>query len=247
MTTIRTNKIAEITIYFWVLKILATTLGETTGDMLSMTLDLGYVFSLIFTGGILIALLVFQIRANAYHSLLFWASIIGTTTVGTEISDMMDRTFHLGYTGGSIVLVTALAATLAFWYKKEKNLKVYPITHKKAEILFWVAVLISNSLGTAFGDYLTDDLELSYLTGAAITSGIIAVVLLLHHVPKINQTLLFWIAFIFTRPFGATFGDFLTKPVDHGGLDLGTMNASVVTVLVFALVLFISRKTHHME
>ncbi|MCB1680487.1 MAG: hypothetical protein KDI65_00985 [Alphaproteobacteria bacterium] len=243
----RENKVAEISIYFWILKILATTLGETTGDMLSMTLDLGYVMSLGLTGAILLTLLVFQIRAHKFHSLLFWACIIGTTTVGTEISDMMDRTLDLGYMWGSLLLVTALLAALAFWHSKEKSLKVYPINRVGPESMFWLAVLISNSLGTAFGDYITDDLELSYLQGALVTSGVIGVVLLLHYATKINHVFLFWIAFIFTRPFGATFGDLLTKPLDHGGLDLGTMSASAVTVLVFAGVLFISRKTHHNE
>ncbi|MCB1531837.1 MAG: hypothetical protein KDJ35_03105 [Alphaproteobacteria bacterium] len=243
----RENKIAEVTLYFWVLKILATTLGETAGDMLSMTFNLGYVLSLLVTGTILLFLLVLQVRSNRFHSLLFWSSIIGTTTVGTEISDMMDRTFHLGYMWGSVILVLALLGTLAFWHSKEKNLSVFPINRKPLEYLFWGAVLLSNSLGTAFGDYLTDNLELSYLQGALITFGIIGVVVLLHYFTKINQTFLFWIAFIFTRPFGATFGDFLTKPHDHGGLDLGTINSSVVTIAIFTLVLFISRKKHHTE
>ena len=241
------NKVAEITFYFWVLKILATTLGETTGDMLSMTLDMGYIIGFLITGGILSILLFFQIRAETFHSALFWFSIIGTTTVGTEISDMMDRTLGLGYMYGSLVLVAGLLATLGFWYAKEKSLKVYPITHRRAEIMFWVAVLFSNSLGTAFGDYLTDNLELSYIQGAFVTSGVIGVVLLLHYTTRINQVFLFWIAFIFTRPFGATFGDLLTKPLSHGGLDLGTMNASLVTVLIFCAILFVSRKTHHVE
>ena len=241
------NKIAEITLYFWILKVLATTLGETMGDLLSMTMDMGYVLSLAITGIILLTFLFFQVRAEKYHTTLFWASVIGTTTVGTEISDMIDRTLHLGYFGGSVLLLSLLLITFAIWHKKEKNLRVYPINRKGLEIMFWVAVLISNSLGTAFGDYLTDDMELSYLVGALVTSGIIGVVLALHYVPKINQVFLFWVAFIFTRPFGATFGDFLTKPVDHGGLDLGTLNASLVTIAVFGLVLFISRKTHHIE
>lgn len=241
------NKVAEITIYFWLLKILATTLGETTGDMLSMTLDMGYTVSLLITGAILIGLLFTQILSEKFHSLLFWCCIIGTTTVGTEISDMMDRTLGLGYFYGSLLLATGLLATLAFWQFKEKSLKVYPVTQKSTEILFWVAVLFSNSLGTAFGDYLTDNLGLSYVQGAFVTSGVIAVVLLLHYTTRINQVLLFWVAFIFTRPFGATFGDLLTKPLSHGGLDLGTINASIVTVLTFGVVLFISRKTHHLE
>ncbi len=243
------SKVAEIGIYFWILKILATTLGETTGDMLAQTLNLGYTVGLFATGSVLLVLLVLQIRAKKFHSVLFWAAVIGTTTVGTEISDFMDRTLNLGYMYGSLVLVAGLLGTLAFWYSREKSLRVYPITQTGPETMFWIAVLFSNSLGTAFGDYLTDNLELSYIQGALVTSGVIGVVILLHYIShvKINQVILFWVAFVFTRPFGATFGDFLTKPVDHGGLDLGTINASVVTVLIFAAVLYISRKTNHQD
>ena len=241
------NKIAEITIFFWILKILATTLGETTGDMLAQTLNMGYTVGLLVTGGILFVLLIFQIRFETFHSALFWAAIIGTTTVGTEISDFMDRTLGLGYLYGSLLLVAGLLGSLAIWHSREKTLSVYPINRKFPEIMFWIAVLFSNSLGTAFGDYLSDNLELSYAYGALVTASVIGAVILLHYFSRVNQVLLFWIAFVFTRPFGATFGDLLTKPVSHGGLDLGTVQASVVTVCVFAAVLYISRKFYHEE
>ena len=241
------NKIAQITIYFWILKIMATTLGETTGDMLSMTLNMGYVAGFGLTGLILLILLFFQIKAHKFHSLLFWASIIGTTTVGTEISDMMDRTFGLGYLWGSVVLVVCLLASLGIWYLKEKSLRVYPITHKWPEVMFWTAVLFSNSLGTAFGDYLTDNMELSYLMGALVTSGVIGIVMLLHYTTKISDVLLFWAAFIFTRPFGATFGDFLTKPLEKGGLNLDTIGSSAVILILFSIVLYISHRKHYVD
>ncbi|MCB9965690.1 MAG: hypothetical protein H6855_06385 [Rhodospirillales bacterium] len=241
------NKIAQITIYFWILKIMATTLGETTGDMLSMTLNMGYVAGFGLTGLILLILLFFQIKAHKFHSLLFWASIIGTTTVGTEISDMMDRTFGLGYLWGSAVLVICLLASLGIWYLKEKSLRVYPITHKWPEVMFWIAVLFSNSLGTAFGDYLTDNMELSYLMGAFVTSGVIGIVMLLHYTTKISDVLLFWAAFIFTRPFGATFGDFLTKPLEKGGLNLDTIGSSAVILILFSIVLYISHRKHYVD
>ncbi|MCB9963688.1 MAG: hypothetical protein H6857_01935 [Rhodospirillales bacterium] len=241
------NKIAQITIYFWILKIMATTLGETTGDMLSMTLNMGYVAGFGLTGLILLILLFFQIKAHKFHSLLFWASIIGTTTVGTEISDMMDRTFGLGYLWGSVVLVVCLLASLGIWYLKEKSLRVYPITHKWPEVMFWIAVLFSNSLGTAFGDYLTDNMELSYLMGAFVTSGVIGIVMLLHYTTKISDVLLFWAAFIFTRPFGATFGDFLTKPLEKGGLNLDTIGSSAVILILFSIVLYISHRKHYVD
>lgn len=241
------NKIAQITLYFWVLKVLATTLGETAGDMMSMTLNFGYIHSLIVTAIILLGILIFQIKSDSYHDLRFWLAIIGTTTVGTEISDMLDRTLGLGYAYGSAILVTGLVFTLLYWHSKEKSLKVYPIARRNLEIMFWIAVLLSNSLGTAFGDFLTSNLGLSYLQGAFVTSATIVVVLVLHYWTHVNEVALFWIAFIFTRPFGATFGDLLTKPIDHGGLNLGTIQASAVTIILFWLVLLASRKFHKLK
>ena len=236
------NKLAPIGFAFWILKILATTLGETAGDLLSMTLDLGYVRSLLLTGALLALLLLLQVRARRYHALLFWAAIIGTTTVGTEISDMLDRTLALGYLWGSLLLVGLLVAVLVVWYRALGTLRVEPLFGRRAEVFFWLAVLCSNSLGTAFGDFLTDDLALSYMQGALVCSGVIGAVLLLHYATRINTVLLFWAAFIFTRPFGATFGDWLTKPVERGGLDLGTAQASLVTLAVFLAVLWVARK-----
>ena len=226
------NKIAEVTIFFWIIKIIATTLGEMSGDMLAQTLNLGYVIGLGITGAFLVTVLVFQVRAERYHPALFWAAIVGTTMVGTEISDMMDRTFGLGYVWGSAILLSGLLATLAIWYKRDGNLSVDPIIRKDAEITFWIAVLFSNSLGTAFGDFLVDVVNLSYIQGAIVTMGVIAVVLILHYTKAMNDIALFWIAFVFTRPFGATYGDLLTKPLDKGGLDLGTHWASLVSLVL---------------
>lgn len=241
------NKVAEITLYFWILKILATTLGETSGDMLSMTLKAGYLISLVITGTILLTLIIVQVRAEKFHSTLFWVTIIGTTTTGTEISDFINRTLDLGYLYGSLMLVAGLLSILACWYFKEKNLRIYPITRKYPEIMFWLAIVFSNTLGTAFGDFLTDNMELSYIQGALATSAVIGIVILLHYFTRINQVFLFWVAFIFTRPFGATFGDLLTKPLDSGGLNLGTIQASTVTIIIFGVVLYISRKLHYSE
>lgn len=241
------NKIAEITIYFWILKIIATTLGEAFGDALSMTLEIGYILSFILTGIVLSILLFFQIRSRQFHSYLFWGAIIATTTVGTEVSDMLDRSFHLGYFTGSLLLIACLSFTLAFWYRKERTLSIYPINNRYTETMFWIAVIFSNSLGTAFGDYLTDNIGLSYLVGALVTSGVIVLVLLLHYLTKVNEVFLFWVAFIFTRPFGATFGDFLTKPHSNGGLELGRIESSIVLFIVFCIVLHISHKRHHAD
>lgn len=236
------NKIAEISILFWLMKIVATTLGETLGDFFSMTLNLGYLTGIGITFTFFIIVLFVQLKAKKYIPLIFWLVIIATTTLGTEISDFLDRTLHLGYTLGSLVLLSGLVLTLALWYKKFNSLSVYPIFDIRKELFFWIAVLFSNSLGTAFGDYLTDIIGLSYLNGALVTAGIIIVVVSLHYLTKINYIILFWIAFIFTRPFGATFGDFLTKPITKGGLDLGTLNASIVSIIIMSILIVISHK-----
>lgn len=228
------NKIAEVTAVFWLMKIIATTLGETAGDFISQTLNLGYSAGLGITGALLVAVIFFQVHAKSFYPALFWAAIVATTTAGTEISDMMDRTLGLGYTSGSLLLTAGLIATLAVWYKRDGNLSVDPIARTDAEITFWIAVVFSNSLGTAFGDFLVDNVGLGYVDAALICTAIIVVVLILHYTRAMNEIALFWIAFIFTRPFGATFGDFLTKPLAHGGLDLGTYNAAFVCILLMA-------------
>jgi uncharacterized membrane-anchored protein len=237
------NKVAKITLIFWILKIFATTLGEVLGDFFSMSLNIGYTFSLIITLIFFLVFLIIQLRQDKFHAPIYWLVIIGTTTVGTEISDLMDRTLGTGYTLGSLILFTALLLTLFLWYRNIGRIKVFPITERRVEIYYWVAILISNSLGTAFGDYLSDDLGLSYLTGAAITAGIIVVVVLLHYLTKINEIFLFWIAFIFTRPFGATFGDFLTKPIAKGGLNFSRGIASLVTALLMAVLMYFSQRS----
>lgn len=241
-STIKLNKVAEITLLFWIMKIVATTLGETLGDFLSMTLNLGYAVGIGITLVFFLLVLLIQLGVKKYIPIFFWSVIIATTTLGTEISDFLDRSLHLGYTLGSLVLFTGLILTLFLWYKKFKTLNVYPIINQNKEIFYWIAVLFSNSLGTAFGDYLSDIVGLSYLNGALVTAGIIVIVVLLHNFTKINYIILFWIAFIFTRPFGATFGDFLTKPIAKGGLDLGTLNASVVSIILMTILIIISHR-----
>lgn len=239
------NKVAEITIIFWLMKIVATTLGETLGDFLSMTLDLGYATGMAITFMFFLVVLSLQLFAKKYVPVIFWLVIVGTTTLGTEISDYIDRTLHAGYALGSLILISCLIITLIIWHKKYKTLEVYPIFERPKEILFWIAILFSNSLGTAFGDFLSDNLGLSYLIGALITGAIIIVVVMLHYFTKINHIVLFWIAFIFTRPFGATFGDFLTKPLAKGGLDLGTLPASIISIIIMAILVIISHKQHN--
>lgn len=238
------NKVASITLAFWIMKVLATTLGETTGDLLAMTLNIGYSVSLIITSIAFLFFLFLQLRADKFHTVLYWLVIVGTTTVGTEISDFMDRTLGLGYTWGSVILLSCLLAVLFLWYKREAGIRVFPVTDRRVELFYWLAILISNSLGTAFGDYLSDDIGLSYVNGALVTAGIIGVVAVLHYFTKLNEVLLFWIAFIFTRPFGATFGDLLTKPMNEGGLDLGTIPATLVTSILLGVIVFYTHRRH---
>jgi uncharacterized membrane-anchored protein len=234
------SKVAQVTLAFWIMKILATTLGETAGDFISMTLGLGYYLGLAITFAILAIVLFAQIGSRHFHPVLFWTAIIATTTAGTEISDFMDRSLELGYAWGSVILVAGLAATLTIWYAREHDLRVYPIVRRDVEILFWIAVLFSNSLGTAFGDFLVDNIGLTFIQGAMVTAGVIAIVAALHYFTHLNDVLLFWTAFIFTRPFGATFGDFLTKPLESGGLNLPRGYASLITLALLASVLYVS-------
>lgn len=236
------NKVAQITFLFWLMKILATTLGETMGDLLSMTLNIGYTISLIITMIFFLIVLFVQIKSTKFHAPLYWLVIVGTTTLGTEISDFMDRTLGLGYALGSLILFSGMMLVLYLWYRQEKEIKVYPVTKNSIEIYYWIAILFSNSLGTAFGDFLSDNLGLSYLNGALVTAGIIAIVVILHYYSTLNHALLFWIAFIFTRPFGATFGDLLTKPIAKGGLDLGTIPATLVTAFLLSVLVWYSTK-----
>lgn len=236
------TKVAEITLLFWLMKIVATTLGETLGDFFSMTLNLGYLTGLVITAGFFLVVLMIQLSSQQYKPVYYWLVIIATTTLGTEVSDFMDRSLHLGYTVGSIILFAGLILVLFIWFKKYGSLAVFPIQDRGKELFYWIAILFSNSLGTAFGDFLTDSLGLSYLHGAFVTAAIILIVFLLHQFTRANQILLFWIAFIFTRPFGATFGDFLTKPLAKGGLDLGTLNASIVSLAVIVILIYISHR-----
>ena len=234
------NKVARITFLFWIIKIFATTIGETLGDMLSMTLGIGYLQSLIITFILFAISLLIQLKVSKFYTGLYWLVIIGTTTVGTEVSDFMDRTLGLGYAYGSLILFSSLMLVLFIWHRYEKGIKYYPITNVKVETLFWIAVLLSNSLGTAFCDFLSDNIGLSYLNGALITAGIIVIVVALHYFTKINHILLFWVTFIFTRPFGATFGDLLTKPIDKGGLDLGTIPSTLITAVLMLIIVIYS-------
>jgi len=232
------NKVARVAAAFWVIKICATTLGETAGDLLSMTLDVGYAASSLILVGAFVVALSFQLRAKAFHAPLYWTVVLLTSTAGTTMSDYMDRSLGLGYTIGSLILVSCLGAVLLVWRTVEGSLSVSRIETRRAEVFYWAAILCSNTLGTALGDFLADDSGLGFLGSAALIAGALALVLVAYRFTKLSHVLLFWVAFVLTRPFGATFGDLLTKPADHGGLDLGTAGSSAVlaAILVVAIV-----------
>jgi uncharacterized membrane-anchored protein len=225
-----TNKVAQVTLAFWVMKICATTLGETGGDLLSMTLNLGYATSTAIFFGIFLATLIVQVTSRSYHPLMYWAVIISTTTAGTTMSDYLDRTAGLGYVGGSLVLVAILITILLAWRLALGSLAVSKIDNPKVEMFYWVTILFSNTLGTAIGDFLADDtgLGLGYQGGALVISALLAIIVAARLIAGVSPTLLFWLAFILTRPLGATLGDILTKTHEQGGLDLGTIGSSAV-------------------
>lgn len=231
------NKVAEVTLAFWVIKICATTLGETGGDLLSMTLDVGYAASSLVLLGVFLATVALQVTARRFHPWLYWSVILSTSTAGTTMSDFLDRTLGLGYAKGSAVLIVGLAVVLACWYRVEGSVSVNRVITRRAEIFYWMAILCSNTLGTALGDFLADDSGLGFLGGACLAASVIALVAIASRWTRIDRVLLFWIAFVVTRPFGAMFGDLLTKTPEKGGLGFGAAGSSLVLLTVMVGVL----------
>jgi len=229
------NKVAAVTFYFWIIKICATTLGETAGDLLSMTMDIGYGFSTVILLGLFLVSVIAQLMVSKFNAVLYWTVILTTSTAGTTMSDFMDRTLGLGYANGSLILSSGLLLVLAIWHVSEKTISVSNIQTTRAEMFYWLAILFSNTLGTALGDFLADDSGLGFLGGAVLIAGLIGLVVLANYFTRLNRVMLFWIAFVLTRPFGATFGDFLTKPIQKGGLDYGTVGASVILASLLAI------------
>ena len=237
------SKIAKVTTFFWVMKICATTLGETAGDLLSMTMDVGYGVSSLILLGLFLVSVVGQLNAAKFHPTLYWTVILTTSTAGTTMSDFMDRTLGLGYATGSAILIASLLATLGIWRVTEKSLSVSDIKTPRAEMFYWAAILCSNTLGTALGDFLADDSGLGFAGGAVLIGGLLVLVLVAYFGSRIDRVLLFWVAFVLTRPFGATFGDLLTKPIAKGGLNLGTLgSSSVLAVILIACVFWTHRQ-----
>ena len=237
------NKVAKVTALFWVMKIAATTLGETAGDLFSMTLNIGYALSSLALLTVFALTLVAQLRAKRFHPALYWTVILATSTAGTTMSDWMDRTLGLGYATGSLILISCLVTTLIVWRLVEGTLSVSYIATPRAETFYWVAILFSNTLGTAAGDFLADNTGLGFLRGALVISGALLIIIALGRFTNLSRIGLFWAAFVLTRPFGATFGDLLTKTPDKGGLGFGTIGSSAIlaTILV-GLVIYTSIK-----
>ena len=230
-------KLPAITLLFWIMKICATTLGETAGDLLSMTLDIGYAASSAVLLAAFLVTLIFQLRSRIYQPYLYWSVILATSTAGTTMSDFMDRTLGLGYATGSAILLGTLIVILSIWWFVERSLSVTNIKSFRAELFYWIAILVSNTLGTALGDFLADDSGLGFLGGAILIGGVLVLIVLATYLTKIPKTALFWAAFVLTRPVGATMGDVLTKMPDQGGLGLGTIGSSFVLAVVLILII----------
>ena len=237
MTEILKSRVPHIILLYWIIKIASTTLGETGADMFSMTFALGYGETILLFLALFMVTLAIKLAIKRYEPATYWLVFTCSAVAGTAISDYIDRTLGLGYAAGAGLLIVLLLVVLLVWYTLEKTISVETVTTTKSEIFYWLAFLIANTLGTAAGDFVADDLGVGFYMGSVIFSGSLAVIALLHFLTRTPAVLLFWLAFVLTRPFGATFGDWLTKPVETGGLNLGTEGASLffALILIFAV------------
>ncbi len=228
------SKVPEVTAIFWIIKVAATTLGETGGDTVSMSMNLGYLVGTAIFAAIFLVAVAGQIRAKGFHPFLYWTTIIATTTVGTTLADFADRSLGIGYAGGASLLFTLLLASLFIWYRSLGTVSVDSISSPKAEMYYWMTIMFSQTLGTALGDWTADTAGLGYGGSAVVFVVLLALVAAAYYWTNISSTMLFWAAFILTRPLGAVVGDFLDKPLSHGGLALSRYSATVA-LLVFML------------
>ena len=243
------SKVPEVTLAFWAIKIVATTLGETGGDAASMTLNWGYALSSALFIGIFVVAVAAQIGAKSFHPFLYWAVIIATTTAGTTMADFADRSLGIGYPGGSLILFALLMASLGIWYRRAGSISVGTVASPKIEMFYWTAILFSQTLGTALGDWMADSNGLGYERGALVFAAGLIVIAAAYFYTNVSRTLLFWSAFILTRPLGATLGDLLDKPVANGGLAFGRFYASAIlaAVIVVCILLLPQRPGKHPE
>ena len=237
------SKLPAVTLGFWIIKILATTLGETGGDTVTMTMNLGYLTGTFIFLSSLVVMIVVQIMANKFHPFLYWATIVASTTAGTTMADFADRSLGIGYPGGSALLLLCVLSVLALWYRSQGSVAVDTVNTPKVEAFYWATIAFSQTLGTALGDWMADDTGLGYEGAALLVGAALALVAAAYFWTKMSHVLLFWAAFILTRPLGATVGDFLDKPVDHGGLALSRPLASaVIGIVMIACILAIPQR-----
>lgn len=235
------SKVPQVTLLFWITKIFATTFGETAGDAVSMSMNLGYLLSTFIFAFVFIAFVIFQIRAKSYHPYLYWFTIIASTTVGTTLADFVDRSLGIGYLGGSTLLLSLVLLSLYSWYKVEGSISPH-IQQPRAELFYWITITFSQTLGTALGDWSSDTAGLGYTGGIMLYVVLLLIVIVLYLFTKTSRVILFWTAFVLTRPLGAVVGDFLDKPIDHGGLALSRFAASAVLMVAILLCIFIANR-----
>ena len=236
------SKVPEVTLLFWALKIAATTLGETAGDAVSMSLNLGYLVGTAIFAVIFAVAVAAQIRAARFQPWLYWATIIATTTVGTTIADFVTRSLGIGYAGGSTLLLALLLASLFTWYRTLGTVSVASVSSPRAEVFYWVTIMFSQTLGTALGDWTADTAGFGYAGAAVVFGGLLALVAALYFFTQVSRTALFWAAFVLTRPLGAVLGDFLDKPAAKGGLELSRFGASAALLAVMVGLMLVFRQ-----
>lgn len=233
------SKVPEVTFVFWTIKILATTLGEIGGDAMSLSLGLGYLMSTVIFATICVLAVSFQILARQFHPTIYWTTIIATTTVGTTLADFADRSLGIGYAGGTTLLVALLASWLLIWHRLLGSVAVDTVRSPKSETFYWIAIMLSQTLGTALGDWTADTMGLGYGGGTLVFGTLLAIIALAYRLSGMSRTALFWAAFILTRPLGAVVGDFIDKPVSDGGLALSRYSASAALLMLIMLLIFL--------
>jgi uncharacterized membrane-anchored protein len=237
------SKVPEVSVTFWVIKIAATTLGETAGDAVSMSMNLGYLLASVIFAVIFVVAVIFQVRASRFNPTLYWTTIIATTTLGTTIADFADRSLAIGYPGGASILLTLLLVSLFIWHRALGSISINTVTSPKAEVYYWVTIMLSQTLGTALGDWTADTAGLGFAGGVIVFGILLAMIAAAYYATKVSHTMLFWAAFVLTRPLGAVVGDLLDKPRSAGGLDLSRVSASALLLaFIVACMLLIPQK-----
>jgi uncharacterized membrane-anchored protein len=237
------SKVPELTLVFWIIKILATTLGETGGDAVSMSMNLGYLVGTAIFAVIFVVAVIAQVRAKKFHPVVYWVTIIATTMIGTTMADFADRSLGIGYAGGSAILFSLLMASLYIWHRSMGSIAVDTVSSPKSEAYYWVTIMFSQTLGTALGDWTSDTAGLGYQGSALIFGSLLALIAAAYYWTRVSRTALFWAAFILTRPLGAVVGDFLDKPIAKGGLELSRYSASLtLLVLIIGLILMFKHR-----